>query len=122
MKLTMDKKFEVLKAIEQHGEPADNEGESTWTYEDGWNDARIAKECGVQPKEAARYRGMVFGKLTRPASDGSIIEALAQRVTVLEDQLRVVLRKLEDARKIQNPIAPSLLSAPQANGHAKEAN
>ena len=118
----MDKKFEVLKAIEQHGEPADNEGESTWTYEPGWNDARVAKECGVQPKEAARYRGMVFGKLTRPASDGSIMKALERRVTVLEDQLCVVLRELEDAKKLQNPIAPTLLPAPRANGHIEEAN
>jgi hypothetical protein len=122
MKLTMDKKFEVLKAIEQHGEHADNEGESTWTYEDGWNDTRIAKECGVQPREAARYRGMVFGKLTRPAFDGSIMKALEKRVTVLEDQLCVVLRELEDAKKLQNPVAPTLLPAPQANGHIEEAN
>ena len=103
MRLTMDKKFEVLKCIEEHGEKADNEGKLLFNYHHGWNDTRVGKACGVEPKVAARYRHIVFGKLKTRATDGQAIEDLSQRVSVLEVRLNTVLQELRATEAANMP-------------------
>ena len=99
MKITMDKKFEVLKTIEQHGLSESYGAETFWAYDDGWNDARVAKQCRVPTQSVNRWRGLVFGKIANVQSDNIAIAALLRRVEELE----------HDVRKLQNPIQSTLL-------------
>lgn len=66
-------------------------------YQDGWNDARVAQECGCDPKIVVNTRARTFGNLFRQAvypQRATRIVALEAQVAELQTQMAAVLEAL----------------------------
>ena len=64
-------------------------------YQDGWNDARVAQECGCDPKIVRNTRARTFGNLFRQAPQQvTRIVALEAQVAELQVQMAAVLEAL----------------------------
>ena len=63
-------------------------------YQDGWNDARVAQECGCDPKIVRNTRARTFGNLFQAPQRVTRIVALEAQVAELQVQMAAVLEAL----------------------------
>lgn len=61
--VTARKRYEISRTIEDNGKSV---GEF-WEYNDGWDDKKVARQCGVNTNTTCHIRLTVFGKLTKTA-------------------------------------------------------
>ena len=89
--MTQKDRFQLQKlletVLEENGELVE--------YQDGWNDARVAQECGCDPKIVRNTRARTFGNLFRQAPQRvTRIVALEAQVAELQTQMAAVLEAL----------------------------
>ena len=91
--MTQKDRFQLQKlletVLEENGEFVE--------YNAGWNDIRVAQECGVQPNIVKNTRTRTFGVLYRHSpepSKATRIVALEAQVAQLQVQMAAVLEAL----------------------------
>tara|TARA_Y100001968_G_C18956590_1_gene525678 strand:+ start:245 stop:598 length:354 start_codon:yes stop_codon:yes gene_type:complete len=91
--MTQKDRFHLQKllesVLEEHGEFV--------RYQDGWNDKRVARECGCESKIVQNTRARTFGRLYRqtpgPKTSNRIVE-LEGQVAQLQAQMAAVLEAI----------------------------
>lgn len=89
--MTQKDRFQVQKlldsVLEQNGEFV--------RYKDGWNDNRVANECGCESKIVRNTRARTFGNLFRQApKTADQIAELEEKVAELQAQMTAVLEAI----------------------------
>ena len=89
--MTQKDRFQMQKlldsVLEEHGEFV--------RYKDGWNDGRVAQQCGCEAKIVRNTRARTFGNLFRQAP-GPKIETRVVALEAQVAQLRAILMRDDD--------------------------
>ena len=91
--MTQKDRFQLQKLLETVLE----ENGELFEYKPGWNDIRVAQECGCQPNIVKNTRTRTFGVLYRHAPEPqqtTRIVALEAQVAQLQVQMAAVLEAL----------------------------
>jgi len=99
--MTQKDRFQVQKlldsVLEVHGEFV--------RYKDGWNDGRVAQECGCEAKIVRNTRARTFGNLFRQAP-GPKLETRVIELEAQINELRVQMSAIFDAMRDDDLFQP----------------
>jgi len=106
--LTQKERFQLQKlletVLEENGEFVE--------YNAGWNDIRVAQECGVQPNIVKNTRTRTFGVLYRHSPEPS----KATRIVALEAQVAQLQVQMESVMETMMLENKDLFLAQKSNG------
>ncbi len=89
--MTQKDRFQMQKlldsVLEEHGEFV--------VYKDGWNDGRVAQQCGCEAKIVRNTRARTFGRLYRQ-TPGPKIETRVVALEAQVAQLQAILMRDDD--------------------------
>jgi hypothetical protein len=110
-KVTMKQDFAICDMIRNHGRVEPNKDGDRFFYNEGWDDARIAREMGVRPAVVKTRRVNIFGKFVvkkpkkeaAPATDNGTLAALTASIEAKFraelDALHRAIRELKSETK-----------------------